>query len=368
MHFIQVLLSLLFLFLLNLSTYSQQAEVVRIGELRYVNLSNELPENLASTRSAVIVSVSPDSGRYETRAQWKELTSILHQNLAKVGIDAIVYVHQDDLNAGPEVTEAYRTIFQQRNIANLIYIHHEKTGYRSLYSLMITPFHVDGFMENGQDAWYQSSPDFDRLILRLGRQILRQEMEMGNFLILEHPEYLDDLVVFQGTRYENYPSRLRSLPLAVVAFQKASTENLSDPEVIRKIEAHNAQMDQYNLELREIMKTYPYKYEIVEETSEEKLYDRGFQYALMPMSSSARSIKKILNYPTSPSETVSISSVLTKDSLKALKRMPIDVNVTKYYIKQTIVKDLHTGDEWDADVTWQRALTNFIHHLQVAFN
>lgn len=363
----QVFLSLFYILFISMPLFSQNGELVKLGELKYLNFSKGLPENLASTRSAVIVSVSPDSDTYETRSKWIGLTEAIHKSFRKIGIDAIIYIHQDDLNAGPEVTNAYREIFDQRNVKNLIYITKIKKANTSTYSILVTPFQADGFMKNGQEAWQESSDELDHVVLMLGRQILRQDLERSNFLIPEHPEYLNDLSVFTGTRFENYPSRLQSLPMAVVAFEKASTENLSDPEVIQQIEAYNLQIDEYNNELAEIMKSYPYKYEIVQEKNEEVLYDRGFQYALMPMSSSAKSIKRILDYKTTPAETVIISTVVLQDSLKALKRMPADANVTKYYIKQTIVKDLHTGNVWDADVSWQKALKNFIFHLKAAF-
>lgn len=364
----QVFFSLIFIYSLITPAFSQRGELVKIGELQYVNLADKLSEDLTSTRSAVVISVSPDSGRYITRGKWTELAKATHKNFRKIGIDAILYVNQDDLNAGPEVKQAYQKIFTQRNVRNLIHVDENKKGYNSSYSLLVTPFHPEGFVENGQNAWQEGSAELDQVFLRLGRQILRQDMERSNFLIPEHPEYLTDIKIFQGTRLENFPSRLKSLPLAVVAFQKASTENISDAEVLKKIEKYNLQISRKNEELAEIMKGYPFKYEIVEESNEDALYQRGFQYALMPMSSSASSIKKILNFQTIRSETVYISSVMdATDSVKLLKRMPVQANVTKYYIKQTIVKDVHTGDVWDADVTWQKALTNFIFHLKAAF-
>jgi hypothetical protein len=32
-------------------------------------------------------------------------------------------------------------------------------------------------------------------------------------------------------------------------------------------------------------------------------------------------------------------------------------------VKQTILMDLHVGKKWDADVTWQLALENFLANL-----
>ncbi|MEQ9302292.1 MAG: hypothetical protein RJQ14_00140, partial [Marinoscillum sp.] len=80
-----------------------------------------------------------------------------------------------------------------------------------------------------------------------------------------------------------------------------------------------------------------------------------------------KSIKRILNYQGLKTETHYVSSTFDAVGKSTLERISVDANVTKYYIKQTIVKDVHTG-EWDADATWELALRNFVLNLRKAFN
>lgn len=356
---------LFFLGLASLSTlHAQNSKLVSLGGLKFLTIGNTLPETLTNTRSAVIISTSSSYHR-ERRPAWKPFVEEVHKSFRKIGIDAIVYIHANDLNAGPEVTQAYLTILSERKVNNLIYIHHAPEG--NAISMTITRFFHENFIEPGQLAWAERHEDWDRLALRLGRQVLRQELVRSNFLIPEGPEYLDDLVIYDGTRLENFPSRMKSLPIAVVPFSPASQENIQEPEVIRQIQLYNDSIQALNRELVEILKLYPYEYELVKETDMKSLYDAGFQYVLFPIGTSAKTVKNILDYQTNSTETAYISVTYNSEGKRELKQFPVNALVWKYYIRQTIVRDLHTGEVWDADATWQAALTNFIFNIKATF-
>lgn len=346
-------------------TASLQAQyfVLEVGSPKFIKQSEKLPEGLTSERSIVILSVPNEQDTYEKRGSWEKIAEEVHKNLRRVGVDAIAYIYKDDLNAGPEVKNAYLELLDKRQIKNLIAI-----NLRDNYEMMVTAFDSEDYIKNGQSGWKTSSPELETIMLRLGRQVLRQEMVRSNFLIPEGPEYLDDLNIFDGTRLENYPSRLKSLKLAVVSFQKVPLDKISDPELSKTLAAYNMEVEQKNKLLEQIMETYPFDYQIMSESDEDALYRGGFQYALMPLSSTGKSIKKILNYPTLKNETDYISSGYNADLKRVLTKIPVQANVTKYYIKQTIVKDIHTGNEWDADATWDSSLRNFLFNLKVAFH
>lgn len=140
-----------------------------------------------------------------------------------------------------------------------------------------------------------------------------------------------------------------------------------DQQLLDQISQYNTEVARKNERIKEIMKAYPFKYDLVQETDESKLYDSGYQYALMSVSSTGRSVKRILNYPSSKSETHYVSATISNEGETALKRIPVQANITKYYIKQTIVKDVHTGKVWDADAPWEEALRNYILNLRKAF-
>lgn len=347
---------------------AQDAGLVNIGGPKYLIKTAQLPEEITSSRSAVVIEVPDSEGVFSVRGDWKKLAKEVHRNFRKIGIDAVTYIHIDDLNAGPQVKSAYLGILSSRKVKNLIFIRQEGEVPDERYSLKVAPIHESGEVLHGQLMWEEESPELDRLFLRLGRQVLRQETSRTNFLIPEKPEYLDDLSLFNGTRLENYPSRLKSLPVAIAAFQKISVDNVSHEKVREQIAAYNEQVDARNKELKEILALYPFKYELVDDVDDDALYQRGFQYVLMPVMSTGKAIKKVLNYQTTKSETDYMATVFDPEGKQKLIKVPVDANVCKYYIKQTIVKDIHTGDYWDPGNTWQEGLKNFILHLRLAFN
>jgi hypothetical protein len=298
-------------------------------------VSAQVPINLTSTRSAMIISVPDDTEKgFAVRGDWKKIAREAHDSFRKIGIDGVLYIYKDDLTAGPEITKAYNEVLIKRLVSNMISLEITGTDYNLEYVLNIYP--VKDAIELNQSAYRVSSKSLNELMLVLGRQVLRQETPRTNFLITDQPEFLDDLVLYSGTRYVNVPSRIRSLGIAVIKFDSiAIPDNLSEIDRNTLI-TKNLEISQANLELDQIMKKYPFKYELVNFTNVESLYQKGYQYALMPIISSGHTIKKMLNYKSNSSETVFISEFSKKGEKATLKKIPANGNMTKYYIKQTI--------------------------------
>jgi len=358
----------LLFFLVTFQSWAQ-TELVNLGGTSFVTVSDQVPEELASDRSLVVISV-PNIIKegYEVRGDWKKLAMKVHKFFRKMSIDPIAYIYQGDLNAGPEVNRAYLDLFEKRKVKNIVYLRQEGTFPNESYYLMATGYYPESYIKNGQAAWISEHTELEQLLVRMGRQILRQQIDRTNMLIPEYPDYLQDIAVFAGTRFENFPSRLKTLKLAVVAFQHVSEENVNgSTESAAAIAAYNELIDEKNARLADLMLSYPFKYDIVTETSEDALYKAGYQYALVPLTSTGKSIKSILNYPTNKSETHYMTNTFTFDGKIALDKIPVDAIVTKYYIKQTIVKDIHTGKVWDANPGWEKALENFMFYLNEAF-
>ncbi len=327
----------------------------------------QVPADLTSSRAAVVISIPNETNKgFATRGDWKKTAREAHESFRKIGIDAVVYIYKDDLTAGPEITKAYNEVLIKRQISNIILLEISGIGYNLEYELNI--FEVKNGVDLNQPKYRISAKSMNELLLVLGRQVLRQDIARTNFLIPDQPEFLDDLVLYTGTRYVNVPGRLRSLGIAVVKF-----DTITIPDGISEVDRNalikkNIEIDRANSELDQIMKTYPFQYELVNFTDVQSLYQKGFQYVLMPVISSGRTIKQMLNYKTSASETVFISEISKKGEKTTLKKIPANGNMAKYYIKQTIVMDVHVGSRWDADVTWQKALENFIENLKFDFN
>ncbi len=363
-------LGLIFLASLFLSfdCLSQQPKVVHLGSPHTIEEANLLPDDLTSERSLIIIDTESElKAGFNTRGSWKEFSQTVHKSIRKIGIDPIAYIHISDLFAGPEATNNYKSLLELRQVRNIILIKRKRTESLFYYEITIMPFSPTDIVVNGLKAWSDSNIDLNEIILKIARQVLRQELVRSNFLIPEGPEYLEDLPLFTGQKYETYPTRLQSLKLAVVEYERTSTKNIDDKVALSQIEDYNMEVDQKNSTLKEIMSTYPYKYEFTTESNIDALYKKGFQYVLMSLSSSSESVKQMLNYPTIKSETHHMTSGFNLDNKVELKKIPVDSYVTKYYIKQTIVKDIHTGKVWDADVTWDKGLENFIFNMKNAF-
>ncbi|MEQ8470275.1 MAG: hypothetical protein RIC35_03780 [Marinoscillum sp.] len=354
-------------FLLICSLASAQNEIVNLSGPKFLSLSSQLPEDLTRERVIVVISVpSKQSGRFEIRGNWKDLAQKSHKFFRQIGVDPVGYIYQDDINAGPEVKSAYLELLSSRQVKNIVMVEQSGSATEVNYTLTVTPFAPEGFVTNGQLGWRDTHEELERVMIRLGRQVLRQELTRSNLLIPEFPEYLNDLVVFKGNRLENYPSRLASLKLAVVKFQEVKISSEMNQALIDQVNAYNLEVAEKNKRIVEIMSQYPFQYDLVDASDEDQLYKMGYQYALMPLSSTGRSIKRILNYQSLKTETHYVSSRFDAQGNGLLERIPVDANATKYYIKQTIVKDVHTG-EWDADATWDLAMHNFVYNLRKAF-
>ncbi|MFT7233713.1 MAG: hypothetical protein ACI8TA_002939, partial [Cyclobacteriaceae bacterium] len=155
-------------------------------------VSAQVPINLTSTRSAMIISVPDDTEKgFAVRGDWKKIAREAHDSFRKIGIDGVLYIYKDDLTAGPEITKAYNEVLIKRLVSNMISLEITGTDYNLEYVLNIYP--VKDAIELNQSAYRVSSKSLNELMLVLGRQVLRQETPRTNFLITDQPEFLDDL-------------------------------------------------------------------------------------------------------------------------------------------------------------------------------
>ena len=323
-----------------------------------------LPENLTSARSAVIIKIDNLEREYQIRNQWESYAQKVHSKIIKMSIDPICYIHYDDWNSGPMIKKAYTEEMIERGVENIILASTTKVGLEDFNKIQIFKFNQStSLIANNETLWAMESPSLEKIMLRLGRQILSQGLERKNFLIPEEPYILKDLPVFNGIQLSNYPGQLRRATLGVVAPIKITTPVNSSEELQAAIENYNSEIEDEINEMKLILSNYPYKYELIEYGEDEELYKKGYQFVLMSICSTGKSIRNFLNYRTI-NETDYIS-IIPKDSGEvSLKTIPVEANVCKYFIKQTIAHDVHVGKQWDSDVTWQSALRHYIINLR----
>lgn len=326
-----------------------------------------LPENIVSSRTAVIVSI-PLIGENNQRGNWEKLAEKAHDYFYRIGLDAVAYYYLDDVFAGSDVTKNVAANLNKRKIENLAFLVRQSGEYQ----LIITPFNgEENLVDFGQKAWKANGPELDPLLTALYRAIGRLGKENKNLLIIDQPEYFTDFGLVRSNRFEVYQSDLKLDKLAVPKFNKYEIPDGLAPQGpdFQLIARANQKVEQYNLELEQIMQEYPYEYEIVDlkEKSPEQLRNEGFQYLLMHIQSSAHSIKKFLNYPTEQSETDYVTINFNQGG-QILKTIPVGSLVNKYYVKHIYTGDIFLGSLWEADLTWQSALKNHIRGMKEELN
>ncbi|MBV6646924.1 MAG: hypothetical protein KI790_15815 [Cyclobacteriaceae bacterium] len=331
----------------------------------FLTLDNQLPTNMRSTRSAVILYTPIYERGKEIRGDWKLLGKRVHRSLRQMGLDAVAYFYEKDIASSPAAQKAFSKICADRSIANLI----RMTFVEDRYELTVTKFNrKHNFVDFGQSCWKSDNPNLTTTLLNLGIKVKEVSEGEQNFLIAEVPQFYDDVNLFDGLKLANYPGQVRRLKTAIPTFDSLEFPKDANKELISKIEMFNEDVRQKNNKLKDIFSKYPYPYEFVPPTDDEDLYKQGYQFVLRYLNTTGEHIKKMLNYDMSGNETRLIS--VKPDGLENVSLLSLSTHTEafKYYFKQTIAKDAYVGKEWDSDITWHEAMENFIGNMLQAHN
>ncbi len=283
-----------------------------------------LPEKILSARTVVL---------YTSNLTPKEVNTI-HDQLVQTGIDAIAYFETDRVFAGADVTLAFNQYFSKREIDNFVIVEKMPSAFRITTCLYSGDQKIIDPVKAVWRAQHEKLPEALRILYSTALNTYKKQ----NMLINDVPE--TDLVipVIEGRRTEAFASDLKVDRLAV---QKFGDEAL-------------------DRELEEIMKTYPFKYGMVESTiPEPDLRRQGYFYILRFVYSRGPVAKQLLGYEVNPGETAFVS-ISFDNGAERIKTIPSDTPVFKFYTRQIQFNNVYLGTRWDADVTWQQALNNFI--------
>lgn len=288
-----------------------------------------LPESILSTR----VFVFTDHTFTE-----KEINTV-HAGLLKTGIDAVGYTQVDKLFAGVDITQAFVKYLHNREVGNLVFAFKNHAG----YELMIIPLVVaeSNTLTIPAAVWKTQHRSLDEALMTLYRTALAGRRKQ-NLLINEVPEIDLMIPVFNGNRNELFAYDLKVDYLAVQKFG-------------------NEKMDS---ELEEIMKSYPFKYKLVDVAiPEAELRKQGSSYLLRHIHTRGPAAKQLLGYDMSKGESALVS-VTYPNGQEQIKTIAADVEVHKFYVRHIEFGHVFLGPRWDADTTWQQALKNFIKGLR----
>lgn len=329
-----------------------------------------LPETLLSERSAVLVHVLPRHNG--ARGDWKGLCAKAHPYFNKIGIDPVAYLYNEDVFSGEEPRRSFIKWFEDRKIVNLIFLSERMTNGQKEFLISITTFKGgNNLAENGQPAWCYRNPDLERLFIVLYRLSSELSLKKENFLIVDKPEYFNDIPLAPGKRFEAFQPDLKLDKLAVPRFEKIDIpaiylKNPLNQEIAAEAEKYNLMVDQMNQRFEQLMAHYPFSFEFVNlsQKTREQLRKEGFQFILFHINSSGRSIREMLDYRIDRTETA-FASMLASESGTSVKPISADVPVYKFYIRHILTNDVFLGTTWDSDNNWEQALQNHLHGMKL---
>lgn len=368
------LLILLLKFVLIFPLSGQEEEEVNVVGFRFLDYSNDLPEDILQTKSVVLVSVPPVSKSSSERGDWKAYSAEAHEYFRKIGIDPVAYVYFEDVYASPEVASAFASHFTKREIKYIIILSQVYIKIKNKESLrhvvLITSFSNDAeFIKNGQKAYKDQSKDLEKIMKKIYGTTIRKDYVKTNNLIIDVPEYLPEINILTGRRNQSYPVDLRVDKLAVPKFEVVEIPanrpgGMLNNRIAAEVEKANEQVERQNFLIDRIFQDYPWTYELVSpEMDEKELYRNGFLYKLVRISSSGKQIKEFLGYELNDIESDYISTIKKPDGSFTLRAIPVNAPVHKYYIKSLARDEVYLGQYWDADETWQDALKNHLTNL-----
>lgn len=355
--------------MLTLCTFSPTLNAQPSGEqwldMKSLDIQPHLPKYLLSRKSVVLVSVPRSKKDPNLRADWKGLSEKAHRAFKRMKIDAVAYYYLDDMFASPDANESFAKEMERREIKYIIILEQSESNQAGVesYRISISGFNdKPSFVSERQKAWQTEGPDLDVLLSEMRKDVIRAEMERENYLIPDLPEFFTDAKILKGKRIPTYASDLKVDKLVVPKFQKYEMEDSTalGSDALAKIAAYNAEVDRKNRRLEEIMLDYPLGYEFSETASDVDIYNQGYQFVLLTMHGSGKTIKEMLDYEVDPYET----DYVTIRAGSTLNTLPVDAVVFKYYVKHVYTQDAYLGSRWDADLTWEQALQNFIFHMK----
>jgi len=290
-----------------------------------------LPEGLQSTRSTVFLKM--ESMAPVDSVEWYSLASEFHKGLAALHIDAVAYLRWRDLKAGFDATSSYLEGLADREISQIIILEVQQGSYH-IY-IVPTDVEKEGLMDTGDNVWHISGNSLENAISNMTLNVQRANLELGNFLISESPEFFIDTPIFKKNRFESFQPDLKLDKLAVPLMHSPDPENIQNSE------------DQ---ELRSIMRQqYPFEYQLVGNTmSEELMKKAGYQYVLRYLYAEESTLLTLLDYQITP-ENPSMFGY-------------------KYYFKHLITGDIYLGENWDSRPGWQEALNVHLHNMRKYLN
>ena len=290
-----------------------------------LQLTETVPSELLATRSVVL---------FDPLFKKNELEEI-QKSFAQTGIDAVLYVEQDVVLAGKDITLAYTNYFSSREIKYLIFIDKPTHAYR----MIVTAFNNKAtLVDTEQGAWAITNSSLREVLTTAYRNSWISQKKQ-NLLVNEIPETANKVTTIIGKRAEFFAIDLKVDELAVPLFNHPTLDTAL---------------------LHILKENYPFKYKLVQPVADDsELRKKGFILTLCVVHSRNVAAKKILGYDMSKSESAYATTSFT-DGMPQVKTIPSETPVYKFYVKHIPSGNIFLGTKWDADTSMELALKNHI--------
>ncbi len=361
---------------LSFSVQGQVLDNMGMLNLNYLKYSNEIPKELLSTRTVVLVNDEVGSGNSEEKGQisWKTFSKRFHPTFRMLGVDPVAYYNLDLVLSGPSITNSFANDIKSRAISHAIVLQRTLTSSQdTVFSLTLgTLSEKDLFFETGQAAFQIQHNNLRTLLQQFIRVVSASGLDRSNFLILEHPEFFYETQMFAKGRFEKFNPDLKLDKLAVPLFEeRLPPQNIppgmSREEVNQKVSIENQQIAEANRKLEQIMNAYPFEYEPVSYKDGEAAWKRtGNHFILLNIHGKAATVRDFLGYETVDDQPTFTSTRMIEGEA-VTEEIEKDQEVYKYYIQHINSGEIYLGTHWDVATTWEQALENLIYNLRAAF-
>jgi len=152
---LSLLITMVFFPLLSLS--QNEEPEINVAGIRFLDFTNDLPDNLLSSKSVVLMKLPPESKTSSIRSDWRPMAEEAHKVFRETGVDAVAYYFIDEVISGVEVRKSFANEMKARGIENLILLNDliiKIKGKESRrFVILITAFNgKPTLMDNGQKS------------------------------------------------------------------------------------------------------------------------------------------------------------------------------------------------------------------------
>jgi hypothetical protein len=297
-------------------------EVALISSL---TVTSSIPSDLLSSRAVVLF-----QNTY-TKSELEETQKYFHQT----GIDAVCYFDIAYVLAGADTRMAFANYFSSRNIKYLILLQKDNNQYHYFFGTFCGNKNL---FDKASIGWKQSNTSQTEL-LRIIYRLAISNLKRQNFLINDLPELDITITYFTGRLNQNFSVEAKSFKTAIPKMDN---------------EKDNAELETF------LKEYYPFKFELVDAKAEEpELGARGFRTILRVVHTQGRIAREILGYD--PTQTGrALATTYFVEGVPQIKTIPSTQQVYKFYMKSIEYGNIFLGNKWDADITWQDALRNYV--------